>query len=63
MRQWGVLALLTAHCSICLNVLCLVALDPASRRLAWECFRRKRPGRVIVMVSQNMSEADICSDR
>ena len=38
-------------------------MDPASRRKCWDCLRQKRPGRVIVLVSHAMSEADLCSDR
>lgn len=40
-----------------------LSADPASRRNCWECLRLKRPGRVIVLVSHAMSEADLCSDR
>lgn len=38
-------------------------MDPVSRRNLWDCLREKRAGRVIVLVSHIMSEADLCSDR
>ena len=38
-------------------------MSPDSKRLCWDALREKRRGRVIVLVSHAMSEADLCSDR
>jgi ATP-binding cassette subfamily A (ABC1) protein 3 len=45
------------------NCLSSTLLDPSSRRACWECLRRKRVGRVVVLVSHTMSEADLLADR
>ena len=42
---------------------CTLLLDPASRRSFWDCLRRKRIGRSILLVSHDIKEANVCSDR
>ena len=38
-------------------------MDPSSRRSMWELLRRAKPGRVLVLTTHYMDEADILADR
>ena len=38
-------------------------MDPASRRSMWDLLRRAKPGRVLVLTTHYMDEADILADR
>lgn len=38
-------------------------MDPSSRRSMWELLRRSKPGRVLVLTTHYMDEADLLADR
>ena len=37
--------------------------DPVTRRSVWDCINRAKKGRVIILTTHSMEEADILGDR
>ena len=50
-------------CAIFISAEPTTGMDPVTRRSVWDCINRAKAGRVIVLTTHSMEEADILGDK